>query len=180
VERFVKRPGFPASGCRVPIAAIGAATADVLRKSGLCPSLIPTDFKAEGLLATFPSNLDGTRILFPRAETARELLPAELRRRGAVVDVIVVYRTVGTEVEVLRESMNAETIDCAVFTSPSTIQFLAENLKVPLKEFFRGAAIATIGPVTANTAMEFGLNVSIVPARATIEDLVASIVSYFG
>ena len=51
-------------------------------------SLVPKDFRAEGLLDAFPQNLVGTRILFPRAEVAREMLPEELQRRGANVDVV--------------------------------------------------------------------------------------------
>lgn len=62
---------------------MGSATATKLAEWGLKPALVPAEFRAEGLLAAFPQNLVGTRILFPRAEVARELLPEELRARGA-------------------------------------------------------------------------------------------------
>lgn len=58
---------------------MGSATATKLAEWGLKPALVPAEFRAEGLLAAFPQNLVGTRILFPRAEVARELLPEELR-----------------------------------------------------------------------------------------------------
>src|SRR5262249_36661622 len=91
VEQFMDRMGSRRPA--VPIAVVGSATGRKLGEWGLKPSLVPEDFRAEGLLAAFPSNLVGTRILFPRAEVARELLPEELRRRGATVDVVTVYRT---------------------------------------------------------------------------------------
>src|SRR5262249_17427181 len=75
----------------IPIAVVGSATASKLSEWGLKTSLVPAEFRAEGLLESFPENLVGTRILFPRAEVARELLPDELRRRGATVDVVTVY-----------------------------------------------------------------------------------------
>src|SRR4029453_14371113 len=85
------------------------------------PSLVPKEFRAEGLLEAFPENLVGTRILFPRAEVARELLPDELRRRGAKVCIWTVYRTVKAFSGNIGEILMQERVDCIVFTSPSTI-----------------------------------------------------------
>ena len=78
VEQFMDRMGN--IRWNVPIAAVGSATAAKLGERGLKPTLLPKEFRAEGLLEAFPDNLVGTRILFPRAEVARELLPEELRR----------------------------------------------------------------------------------------------------
>jgi uroporphyrinogen III methyltransferase / synthase len=92
VEQFMDRMGSRRPA--IPIAVVGSSTGKRLGAWGLKPSLVPADFRAEGLLEAFAENLVGTRILFPRAEVARELLPEELRRRGATVDVVTVYRTV--------------------------------------------------------------------------------------
>src|SRR3989442_11104447 len=78
VEQFMDRMG--ARRPAIPIAVVGSATAVKLNEWGLEPALVPKEFRAEGLLDAFPENLVGIRILFPRAEVARELLPDELRR----------------------------------------------------------------------------------------------------
>src|SRR5947209_16618304 len=75
VEQFMDRMG--ARRPAIPIAVVGSATAVKLNEWGLTPSLVSKEFRAEGLLEAFPDNLVGTRVLFPRAEVARELLPDE-------------------------------------------------------------------------------------------------------
>src|SRR5438093_5268322 len=92
VEQFMDR--MAGRRAVIPIAVVGSATAAKLNQWHLKAAIVPKEFRAEGLLAEFPENLVGTRILFPRAEVARELLPEELRRRGATVDIVTVYRTV--------------------------------------------------------------------------------------
>ena len=42
----------------------------------------------------------GSRVLIPRAEVAREILPDQLRELGATVEVIPVYRTIAPAVDV--------------------------------------------------------------------------------
>jgi uroporphyrinogen III methyltransferase/synthase len=156
----------------MPIAAVGSATAARLGDWGLKPELIPKEFRAEGLLAAFPENLVGTRILFPRAEVAREMLPDELRRRGATVDIVFVYQTVKAFAGNIGEILETERVDCIVFTSPSTIP---ENLYV----LPSGTALAVIGPVTREAAQLLGLKPDIVPLESTIPALVEAIRTYF-
>ena len=139
VEQFMNRMGDVR--CDVPIAAVGSATAARLAERGLRPSLVPREFRAEGLLEAFPENMVGVRILFPRAEVAREVLPDELRRRGATVDIVTVYRTVKAFAGDLGEILQSERIDCIIFTSPSTIPDNLHTLPT-------GTALAVIGPVT--------------------------------
>jgi uroporphyrinogen III methyltransferase / synthase len=156
----------------VPIAVVGSATATKLEEWGLKASLIPHEFRAEGVLAAFPQNLVGTRILFPRAEVAREFLPDELRRRGAIVDVVAVYRTVKAFAGDLGEILESEHVDCIIFTSPSTIP---DGLHI----LPSGTALAVIGPVTREAAQLLGLKPDIVPVESTVPGLVQSITTYF-
>jgi uroporphyrinogen III methyltransferase/synthase len=156
----------------IPIAVVGAATASKLAEWNLTPSLMPKEFRAEGLLEAFPENLVGIRILFPRAEVARELLPDELRRRGAVVEVVTVYRTVKAFAGNIGEILESERIDCLVFTSPSTIPEGLHALPT-------GTALAVIGPVTREAAQLLGLKPDIVPLQSTVPALVDAITSYF-
>jgi uroporphyrinogen III methyltransferase/synthase len=170
VEQFMDRMGK--ARCHVPIAVVGSATAAKLAEWGLKASLVPREFRSEGLLEEFPGNLVGLRILFPRAEVARELLPEELRRRGATVDVVPVYRTVKAYSGNIGDILETERVDCIVFTSASAIP---ENLhSVPT-----GTAVAVIGPVTREAAQLLGLKPDIVPVESTIPGLVEAIRKYF-
>jgi uroporphyrinogen III methyltransferase/synthase len=170
VEQFMDRMGNRRPS--VPIAVVGSATGKKLSDWELKPTLVPKDFRAEGLLEAFEENLVGTRILFPRAEVAREMLPEELRRRGAVVDVVTVYRTVKALSGDIGEILATERVDCIVFTSPSTIPEGLHALPT-------GTALAVIGPVTREAAQLMGLKPDIVPVESTVPALVAAIRKYF-
>lgn len=166
---------------QTPIAVVGTATAERLKQWKLSPSLMPERFNAEGLLESFPRDLHGVRILFPRAAVAREILPEELRRRGAIVDVLPVYRTKKTPDGSLDISriFRTEPVDCVVFTSSSAVHAIAESLGDQLQPALQNVPIAAIGPVTASSCEALGLHVAIQPSRATIPDLVAAIQDYF-
>jgi len=170
VEQFMDRMGDRRPS--VPIAVVGSATGKKLSEWELKPTLVPKDFRAEGLLEAFAENLVGTRILFPRAEVARELLPEELRRRGAVVDVVTVYRTIKAWSGDIGEILATERVDCIVFTSPSTIPEDLHTLPT-------GTALAVIGPVTREAAELLGLKADIVPVESTVPGLVEAIRKYF-
>jgi uroporphyrinogen III methyltransferase/synthase len=185
VDYFMKRVAAGHIGQdmgRIPIAVVGAMTAKKLEDWKLAPTLIPQRFNAEGLLDAFPQEMCGNRILFPRAEVAREILPEELRRRGALVDVLPVYRTKKAEPGVLdvRQILAREQFDCIVFTSPSALRFLAEALGDNLVGDLKDIPIAVIGPVTARACEPFGLRATIEAGEATIPALVEAIHEYFG
>jgi uroporphyrinogen-III synthase len=182
VDSFMRRVEMVTSACNVPVAAVGSATEARLRHWNIRPAIIPEDFRAEGLLEAFPQNLSGVRILFPRAETARELLPDELRRRGAVVDIVTVYRTVKSETSAagVRQIFANHRVDCIIFTSSSTVRHLAEIVGADLVSMLADTAVAVIGPVTGETAREAGLRPAIESPRAAIADLVRAIQDRLG
>jgi uroporphyrinogen III methyltransferase / synthase len=177
VEYFMKRVKLAGVAVSIPIAVVGTATARRLRGWDLEPAIVPKEFRAEGLLESMPSSLFRTRILMPRAETARDVLPKELRRRGAHVDIVTVYRTIrpAPGARSVAEILSTETIDCIVFTSPSTIRYLAESGGEPVLKLLSKVAIAVIGPVTKDAAVEFGLTSRIIPNQSTIDALVSAI-----
>src|SRR5688572_3470891 len=179
VTHFLERLRLLGVECRIPIAAVGTGTAARLGQWHLSAERIPKDFRAEGILDQFEDDLNGVRILIPRAESAREILPEELRRRGATVDVVSVYRTVKPSESRLRETLANETIDAVVFTSPSAIRNVAEIMEGNFAAGLASIPVAVIGPI-AQEALEYeGLKATISPNRATIRDLVESIRSYF-
>jgi uroporphyrinogen III methyltransferase/synthase len=177
VQHFMERVRLAGIAVSIPIAVVGTATARRLKEFGLEPEIVPKEFRAEGLLRSMPSSLFRTRVLMPRAETARDILPKELRRRGAHVDVVTVYRTIrpASGSRSVAEILSTETIDCIVFTSPSTIRYLAESGGEAVLKLLSKVAIAVIGPVTRDAATEFGLTSRIVPTQSTIDALVAAI-----
>ena len=75
----------------VRIAAIGPGTAAALARRGLRADLVPERFVAESLLDAFPAGAG--RVLLARAQSARDVLPEGLARKGYDVEVLAVYRT---------------------------------------------------------------------------------------
>ena len=184
VDLFMRRVQQQGASCSVPIAAVGASTAKKLEQWQVSASKVPASFRAEGLLEMFPNRMEGVRILLPRAEKARELLPEQLRKRGAVVDVVAVYRTTKAEssLQNLQKLLADERIDMAAFLSPSAVGHFSEQLAElgePAQTNFRSIPIAAIGPVAKEALVASGLRVDVQPDRATVQDLVAEIRTYF-
>ena len=167
--------------CR--LAALGSATAAALRRSGLRADLIAAEFSSAGLLAALADeDVAGANVLLPRAEGGESLLVEGLRERGASVDEVVLYESrppVAVEVdpEALR-LIGAGDIDVATFASSSSVRNLAALLGDDFGRL-RGALIACIGPVTARTAREHGLDVAVEPAEHTIAALVDALAAHY-
>jgi uroporphyrinogen III methyltransferase/synthase len=167
------------------IGAIGPKTAEIWHDLGIKPDVMPDEYRAEALVELFKEyEIKGTRILLPRAARARELLPEELRKMGAEVDVIPAYHTVKPDHDRdrVKEMLENGGIDMVTFTSSSTVSNFVEMFKDDmrtLKEWIKGVALACIGPVTAKTAQDNGLSVDLVPPEYTIESLTGSIIRYF-
>jgi uroporphyrinogen III methyltransferase/synthase len=159
-----------------PVLAVGPATARAARQAGLSVRLVPAEFVAEGLLRALDGmDLAGKRMIFPRAEVAREELPDELRRRGATVDVVPVYRTEPSpEAPARLRAALAEGVDLVALASASAAASLAAagaGMTVP--------PVACIGPVAAQAATDLGLEVAVVASEHTAEGLVDAILRYF-
>ena len=153
------------------LAAIGSSTAESLSERGLRVDYVPSRFVAETAAEEFPDPR-GKRVVIVRAESAREVLPEMLTERGAVVDIVPVYRTIAED----GDSPDLSTIDAITFASSSTVR----NFRDRYPGEISGPAIACIGPVTAETARELGLQVDIEPEEYTVPSLVDALVRYFG
>ena len=160
------------------VAAIGAATSAALRAFGIRADLVPPEFRAEAVAEELrPLLPPRARILLPRAQEARDVLPDTLRAHGATVDVVAAYETV-PEIEdaAIAQRLASGEIDMVTFTSSSTVKNLVKMLGniTPLQQ----VKIACIGPVTADTARSFALEPDIVAKEYTIDGLVCSIKEY--
>lgn len=168
---------------RPRICAIGPATSEKIQAYGYRVTLIPAVFQAEGVIDEFVKfqggELEGVRILLPRAAQAREILPEELRRRGANVNLIPVYETVvpAEMAESLRKLLDQSRVDLVTFTSSSTVHNFVQAAGSGLD--LSRLKYAAIGPITAATAKEYGLAISVLPSKWTVPALAEAIIEYF-
>ena len=168
------------------IAAIGPATRKAIEKRGARVDVVPEEYVAESVVKSLRRQVKGKRTLLVRAKVARDLIPNELRRAGAVVDVVEAYETVvpkGSRTR-LRAALRdvQKRPDVVTFTSSSTVKNFVQLLGVPSRgrkkpALLRGITLASIGRVTSATLRELGLGVDLEAQQFTIPGLVAAIVA---
>jgi uroporphyrinogen III methyltransferase/synthase len=190
VEHFFQRLELLQKDARdlkgLHIGTIGPETAKAVQARGVRPDFVPTEYRAEAIVDQFRKwDVKGTRILLPRAARAREILPTELEKMGAVVRVVPAYQTVIPRHDAGRvQGLLAEgRIDLVTFTSSSTVTNFVDMLEVEAesrKALMSSVVAACIGPVTAETARTMGFSVAVMPPTYTIKALTESIVQYFG
>ena len=158
------------------VAAVGPGTAAALAARGVVADLQPATAVAEALVEAFPPAAAGTgagggRVLLPQAAGARRVLAEGLRARGWQVDVVEAYRTVPAtpSPDALAAAAKADAI---AFTSSSTVTSWLDVAGVDLLP----PVVACIGPVTAATAAERGVPVTVVADEHTVDGLVAALV----
>src|SRR5260221_8237538 len=83
----------------VNLCAVGPETAERLAHHGLKVDLVPSEYRAEGVLHAMAEigDVAGLAVLLPHADIGRELLADELRNLGAKVTEVIAYRTVVAE-----------------------------------------------------------------------------------
>ncbi|MFZ7127323.1 MAG: uroporphyrinogen-III C-methyltransferase [Desulfobacterales bacterium] len=164
-------------------AVIGPATAERLLEFGLKSDIVPETFRAESIVAAFENvPIEGRRILLPRALEARAILPAALLERGAEVDEVAAYHT---EIEADRsdsliEALENRTVSMVTFTSSSTVKnFKALLPPERLEALMEGVTVASIGPITTDTARALGFTVHLTAEAYTIPGLCEAICDFY-
>jgi uroporphyrinogen-III synthase len=174
------------------IAAIGPATKKAIEQRGTAVDVVPKEYVAESVVRSLKKKVNGKRVLLVRAKVARDVIPQELRKAGAQVDVVEAYETVVPQSSRrrLRAALEKRPPQVVTFTSSSTVRNFVELLssratkKALLAERGRGRPrhtgldgilMASIGPVTSATLREFGLPVDIAAKEFTIPGLVQAI-----
>ncbi len=165
------------------VCAIGPKTAEVLESLKIRVNFVPAEYRAESILAGLQkAGLKGKRIFIPRAKIARDILPEELRKSGATVDVGEVYQTVRPlgNTEEIRALLREGEISAVTFTSSSTVENFAEMLgRKEAAELTAGLVVASIGPITAEKAKDLGIETTVIPQEYTIPGLVEVLADYF-
>jgi uroporphyrinogen III methyltransferase/synthase len=173
VARFVPLLRDGRAFGRASIAAIGSGTAEALSRFNLVADLVPERFVAESLLEAFAAHesgrpqRSGARVLLPRAAVARDVLPDGLRALGWEVDVVEAYRAepVAPDPATLE---TARAADAITFTSSSTVANFVRVAGVDAVP----PVVACIGPVTAATARQAGIQVTVEAEVHTVAGLV--------
>jgi uroporphyrinogen III methyltransferase/synthase len=169
------------------LCTVGPTTAERLARFGLKVDLVPAESRAEAVVQAMVQEgpVRGQKVLLPRADIGREVIADELRRRGAVVTEVVAYRTVSLDFErdgapdIYRLLLDKK-IDVVTFTSPSAVRNFVELLgPEPAADLLHSTVVASIGPVTAEAAMQYKIHSTIVPTHYTIPALVDAIRSYY-
>jgi uroporphyrinogen III methyltransferase/synthase len=156
------------------IVAVGSSTKAAIERFRLRVDRVPRDYVSEGVVEAFAEDdLNGKRILLPRAAEARDVVPLELTKRGASVDVLEIYRNVPPEDAAARciEAFRVKP-DWVTFTSSSTDKNLLAAMG---REKLDGVRLASIGPVTSETMRKHGLTVDCEAKPHTIDGLVEAI-----
>ncbi len=174
------------------IAAIGPATSKAIKKHGLKVDVVPEEYVAESVVKSLRRQVKGKRVLLARARVARDVIPHELRKLGAQVDVVEAYETVIPKSSrlrlraVLKDPKRRPNV--ITFTSSSTVRNFVALLGKSVQMWrgrprprrsapstFDGIQFASIGPITSSTLRELGLRVDIEAKEYTIPGLIAAI-----
>jgi uroporphyrinogen III methyltransferase/synthase len=178
VRAFFERAtqtGASLDNIRARVCAVGPATAAAAENHGLAVHLMPHDFVGEALAEALSElGIAGQRILWVRAAVARDAAPESLRKAGAEVDAVAAYRTIAPPGlgEQARKVFGADKPDWVTFTSGSTVKNLLAVVGV---EALAGVRCASIGPVTTETALRYGLLIAAEADPSTAEGLADAI-----
>jgi uroporphyrinogen III methyltransferase/synthase len=180
VERLEQRGADLRILGHVKLAAIGPATAQALARFHLRADLVPDSYRSEALAEALGGHVRGTKILLARADRGRAVLKEELQKR-ADVDQIAVYQS--ADVESLPPCVVERILDGSVDWITLTSSAITTRLHSLLPEAARrrvGAQVrlASLSPVTSETAARLGWNASVEASAYTWDGLVDALVEH--
>ena len=152
------------------VAAVGATTAATLTRRGVPVALVPTDQRADGLLAIFPAG--SGRVLLVQAVDAASTMLAGLQRAGWQVTAVSPYRSVAAHLTA-GQQLAALSADAVLFASGS-----AARAWVAVFGQTTPPIVVAIGPQTAVDVEQAGLKVSLVATDHSLPGLVAVLESH--
>jgi uroporphyrinogen-III synthase len=180
--RLKKLRVAPAKLAHLEVAAIGPATQREIEKQGLKVGVTPDRYVAEAVVEALKGETKGKRVLLVRAKVARDVLPIELRKAGAKVDVAEAYEThvpKGAKAKLNRLFSNdTSRPDIVTFTSSSTATNFLALLEKDHWHGLREIWLASIGPVTSDTLRQAGFKPNIEALEYTMEGLALAIAKH--
>jgi uroporphyrinogen III methyltransferase/synthase len=164
------------------VAAVGAATAQVIAAEGMRVDYVAQTQTGESLAAELRDSVAGKEVLLPRSDRVDDRLPSALREAGARVMEVVAYRTLRPEkldYEILTSVRYCE-IDAIVFASPSAFHNLAALVpSTELAALSNRIQFATIGSTTTRALREAGVRVAIESNDSSSAGLADAIAKYY-
>jgi uroporphyrinogen III methyltransferase/synthase len=162
------------------ICAIGPKTKERLEDMCLHVEFVPSEYRAEAVIEGLRGKLQpGEKVLLPRADIARTILPETLQHEmGAEVDNVIAYRTVrgAGDATLLKELLEENMIHYVTFTSSSTVKNFVEMLDAQnLLDLLKGVKLVSIGPITSQSARDLDLTIDIEASEYTIDGLVEAL-----
>ncbi|WP_418790408.1 uroporphyrinogen-III C-methyltransferase [Phosphitispora sp. TUW77] len=166
----------------IKIVAIGPKTREEIEKYGVFCEFMPDEFVAEAIIDVFRGeDIKGKKILLPRADIARKVLPDTLESMGAFVDEVTAYQTVmgsGDTMQVAK-MLEEKRIHILTFTSSSTVKNFVKKIGADnIPNLIEGVMVASIGPITSAAARELGLEVTVEAEEYTIDGLVQAVLDH--
>jgi len=168
------------------VAAIGPATRNAIEKHGIKVRVVPRHYVAESVVESLRHQVKGKSVLLARARVARDVIPRELQKLGAEMDVVEAYETGIPESSRvrIRELLQDASLrpNLITFTSSSSVRNFVELMGETCgrghrhcADVFSGIQFASIGPVTSSTLRELELPVDIEAKEYTIPGLIKAI-----
>lgn len=171
---------------QLKIAVVGRKTASVLKTKQFNPDYIPPNYVADSLIANFPENLSGQKLLFPRVETGgRAILVQELTEQGATVVEVPAYQSQCPQnIEPQAwQALQQQQIDVITFASSKTVKNFYTLLQQQadsntIDTILAKVIIASIGPQTSITCRKLLGRIDLEAAEYTLEGLTTAIANY--
>jgi uroporphyrinogen-III synthase len=159
-------------------AAVGPATAVLLRGAGLAGIFTPSRSDAATLATELPI-APGDRVLVPHGDIADPALTTALRGRGADAREVVAYRTIEAPEAsraLLAAALDDGPVDVLVLTSGSTVRGLLALVADDARASVLATPVVAAGAKTAEAAMDAGFSLVLVapgPDAVSLADFTA-------
>ncbi|MDI9644828.1 MAG: uroporphyrinogen-III synthase [Candidatus Verstraetearchaeota archaeon] len=171
---------------RATVVAIGPRTAQELELNGIRVGLVPESYTSEGLVEALGRiGVSGKKIGIPRTSAASPVLKEGLEGMGATVEEVYVYEskapTDGNAAERFYKDLASSKIDAIVFGSSLCVTNLFRMLSghAPGEELAgllnSKTTVVAIGPMTANTLKEMGVEVKVMPTAHTFKEALVAL-----
>ncbi|WHH59213.1 uroporphyrinogen-III C-methyltransferase [Petroclostridium sp. X23] len=163
----------------IKIFAIGAKTKAKVERMGLNIDAVPNVFNSSEAVKVLSEYITrGDKVLFPTSNLAKDTIINCVEGKGGTIHKVDAYRTEPNyEVDPdIIEDIKSGKIDIITFASSSAV----ENFVRIAGADIGNAQICSIGPMTTETAVSFGLKVTATASNATMEDLMDKILEVCG
>lgn len=168
--------------------AIGQITAEALKKEWIKVEAIPEKFTSDGLVDLLHGGIgSGDLVWVVRSDKGSQVILQGLERTGARVEEVAVYSLHRSEPDRAMLDMYFWTveggIDVFTFTSSMSAEsFIQEGeKKYGVRRFgtaLNESIIAAIGGSTRDTLENMGIDVDVMPDKATFNDMMVAVRNY--